>query len=671
MKKSLPLLFMFLFLLFPWQLRSQCWELIWAEEFDYTGFPDSSIWSFEVGGDGWGNNELQYYKANDQDNSWVKDGKLTIRAINESFGGRNYTSARIVTRDKFSVQYGKIEARIKLPFGQGIWPAFWGLGQNHAKAGWPACGEIDIMEMIGGTNRDNQVHGTLHWDNNGSHASYGGSYRLPSGIFADDFYRFSIVWTPQYIRWYVNDIQFHVTDIRPAGLSEFHQDFFLILNLAVGGNWPGAPNASTIFPQVLDVDYIRVYKNSSSIVNEVPVKGIAEMPGKAENIEFSLPAIPHWSYQWVVPADARIVSGQGTEKVTVTWGCSPGQIKCLVTGECATWEFKKNVEVKTTITGPMFIAENQKGVRLQTPAMAQTTFNWIIPNDAAIVQGNQTNSISVDWGTSFEDVILQTENECGLTQATFKVVKAGQYPFPDIYTPHPIPGMIESVNFDYGGRNVSWFDSTNGNQGNGPRADTDVDTQYSDNGQPNVGWITNGEWLEYSVKVKTEGYYRVDMRLATANATGGPFSLRFNSNNKITGIIINNTGGWASFVTRTVGTIYLTPEDTLMRLHFNTGGFNLGRITLTHDPVYGVESTGATKAVIFPNPAKSSIVIQHDVPLAAITITDITGKIMVRETGLSATSYPIATDLWWQGIYLLKLETLQGATEFHRFVKMD
>jgi beta-glucanase (GH16 family) len=234
-------------------------NLIWAEEFDYTGIPDPAKWNRETGGGGWGNNELQYY-TDSETNAYVENGVLTITAREEQVGGRDYTSARITTQNKFDFKYGRIEARIKLPYGQGMWPAFWMLGANFNQVGWPACGEIDIMEMVGGVNKDNTCHSTIHWDNDGQHAEYGQSYTLPSGIFADNFHVFSVRWNSQSIRGYVDDIEYFVVDVTPAALSEFQNNFFLILNVAVGGNWPGPPDNTTEFPQTMEVDWIRVYQ---------------------------------------------------------------------------------------------------------------------------------------------------------------------------------------------------------------------------------------------------------------------------------------------------------------------------------------------------------------------------------------------------------------------------
>lgn len=235
-------------------------SLIWSDEFNYTGLPSPSKWNMETGGNGWGNNELQYY-TDRESNAMVENGVLTITARKESFSGMAYTSARITTQNKFDFKYGRIEARIKLPYGQGIWPAFWMLGANFNSIGWPACGEIDIMEMVGGDGRENTVHCTLHWDNDGSKADYGESYTLPSGIFADDFHVFSVEWDSQRIRGYVDNTEYFVADITPAALSEFQRNFFIILNVAVGGVWPGNPDGTTTFPQTMEVDYVRVYQN--------------------------------------------------------------------------------------------------------------------------------------------------------------------------------------------------------------------------------------------------------------------------------------------------------------------------------------------------------------------------------------------------------------------------
>lgn len=233
------------------------YTLVWNDEFD--GNSLSSDWIYELGNGtwGWGNNELQYYR---QENTNVSNGILTITAKQESFGGFNYTSSRLKTQGNRSFKYGRVDIRAALPRGKGLWPALWMLGDNITSAGWPACGEIDIMELIGGGTNDRTVHGTLHWENAGSHANYGGSNSLPSGTFADEWHVFSIIWDANQIRFLRDDVQYHSMNITGPELTEFHQNFFFIFNVAVGGNWPGSPDASTEFPQNMYVDYVRVFQ---------------------------------------------------------------------------------------------------------------------------------------------------------------------------------------------------------------------------------------------------------------------------------------------------------------------------------------------------------------------------------------------------------------------------
>lgn len=234
---------------------------VWADEFDADSL-DLTKWSYQIGDGcpnlcGWGNNELQYYT---EDNTIFQNGCMIIKAQAETIGSSNYTSSRINTKDNFSLNYGRVDIRAALPYGQGIWPALWMLGDNIDTEGWPACGEIDIMEMVGGSATNNKVHGTTHWWDDGFPAYYGGDYTLPNGIFNDEFHVFSIVWDAQFIRWYMDDIQFHIIDITPPLLDELQGDFHFLMNVAVGGNWPGNPDGTTILPQYMIVDYIRVFE---------------------------------------------------------------------------------------------------------------------------------------------------------------------------------------------------------------------------------------------------------------------------------------------------------------------------------------------------------------------------------------------------------------------------
>ena len=233
-------------------------SIVWRDEFDNDRL-DPAHWSDETGGHGWGNNELQYYQ---ESNTEVRDGYAIITARKENKEGKNYTSSRIITKGKKEFKYGRVDIRALLPRGQGIWPALWMLGSNISIVDWPACGEIDIMEMIGGRDKDNVLHGTAHWEDAGNHTYKGGNTILKDGkIFADEFHVFSISWTPSSITWYLDGVQYYEMDINAQEMAEFHNGYYFIFNVAVGGNWPGNPDETTTFPQRMVVDYIRVFQD--------------------------------------------------------------------------------------------------------------------------------------------------------------------------------------------------------------------------------------------------------------------------------------------------------------------------------------------------------------------------------------------------------------------------
>ncbi len=229
-------------------------SLIWRDEFDGTSVK-SENWTFEIGrgNSGWGNDELQFYQ---RENATIVDEHLVIEAREETVGNQ-YTSSRMITKNKFDFQYGRVDIRAALPKGQGIWPALWMLGANIDQVSWPACGEIDIMELIG--HLPGRVYGTAHWSDNG-HREFSGNVDLNSGTFGDEFHVFSIVWDAQRIRWYMDDRLYHTLDITHPALVELTKSQFFIFNVAVGGRWPGNPDATTQFPQRMIVDYIRVFQ---------------------------------------------------------------------------------------------------------------------------------------------------------------------------------------------------------------------------------------------------------------------------------------------------------------------------------------------------------------------------------------------------------------------------
>jgi beta-glucanase (GH16 family) len=247
------------------------WNLFWSDEF--TGAEgsgvDSTKWVFDIGAGGWGNHELEYY-TDRTENASIQNNMLVIMAIKEDYNDLHYTSARLKTAGKFDFTYGKVEIYAKLPYGKGIWPAFWLLGSDiNNDVDWPDCGEIDIMENIGkNTNEDQaKIYGTIHGPGYSSSGGIGTTYAIPNGTkFKDGFHKFSIEWELNVIRWYVDDIQYQRLTSKDIGNKEwvFNHNFFIILNLAVGGNWPGSPDNTTIFPQSYIIDYVRVYRRNDT-----------------------------------------------------------------------------------------------------------------------------------------------------------------------------------------------------------------------------------------------------------------------------------------------------------------------------------------------------------------------------------------------------------------------
>lgn len=229
------------------------WELVWSDEFSATSI-DKNKWEHEVNGDGGGNNELQYYSSRSS-NSFIDSGKLVIQALKESYLGKNYTSARMRTKNKGDWKYGRFDIKAKLPFGQGLWPAIWMLPTDWEYGSWPLSGEIDIMEMLG--HQTSKVYGTIHfgpaWPNN---QNKGGSYILQQGTFVNNYHLFTVEWDSVGFKWFVDGYKFFSTNYG----KPFDKRFHILLNVAVGGNWPGSPNEYTFFPQQMYIDYVRVYR---------------------------------------------------------------------------------------------------------------------------------------------------------------------------------------------------------------------------------------------------------------------------------------------------------------------------------------------------------------------------------------------------------------------------
>jgi beta-glucanase (GH16 family) len=260
--------------------HAQQWQLTWSDEFNAPNgsAPDPAKWIIVTAGNGFGNNELETYTSRPA-NIQQQNGNLVITARQEDLTGpdgipRPYTSARINTRNRFTQTYGRFEARIQLPLGKGIWPAFWLLGDNHETAPWPDCGEIDILESIGAPDT---IYSTLHGPGYSGRNGISAKYPLPTGETVAAFHLYAVEWAPNDIKFFFDDhLIAHRTpaDLPPGTSWVYDHPFYLLLNLAVGGYWPGNPDATTTFPQQMLIDYVRVYSRK-------PESGKPE-PGKSE-----------------------------------------------------------------------------------------------------------------------------------------------------------------------------------------------------------------------------------------------------------------------------------------------------------------------------------------------------------------------------------------------------
>ncbi len=329
-------------------LSAQCPTLVWSDEFDGASL-DLTKWEPQIGDGcaegicGWGNNELQYYKA---ENAVVSNGTLKIIAKKERVKSKAYTSARLRTKGLADFTFGRFEARIKLPTGQGLWPAFWMLSTNEPYGGWPQSGEIDIMEYLG--QHPEEVFGTIHYgDPYPDNQFQGTPFKFYNGnTFNQGFHEFSIEWGPGVIRWYVDDVLYQTLtsdDVAPYNWPfDAGNQMHFLLNIAVGGNLPGDPDASTPFPSQMEVDYVRVYDNGFN----PSISGDRLVDYQASGEVYTINNAPNnANFSWTVPAGATVVSGAGTSSVTVDWGSESGNLLCDVTTDCVADQYLIDVTV--------------------------------------------------------------------------------------------------------------------------------------------------------------------------------------------------------------------------------------------------------------------------------------------------------------------------------------
>ncbi len=369
--RSKLLFLLFILTVSNFNLKAQtCWSEVWKDDFTGTAL-NTTDWSYDTGAGfdgGWGNNEKEYY-TNTTQNVSVSGGYLNLTArynANYLGSGKNFTSGRIHTRNKHSWKYGRMEASMKLPGGTGIWPAFWMLAESSPYGGWPTSGEIDIMEYRG--DLTTKIDGTLHYGNASPNNRYDGSpYTLSSGNFTTGFHLFAVEWEPNEIRWYVDGILFKTETKTPNTLNPasnnavvwpWDQDFYMILNLALGGWYSGNPSdnaisgGSTTWTANVEVDYVKVYTDLSGGSLTGNIAGNSSATPSKVGLVYSIPATAGATYAWTVTS-GTITAGQGTDIITVTWGTASGSVSVLKTVTCGNATYTLPVTIMPSTCGTM------------------------------------------------------------------------------------------------------------------------------------------------------------------------------------------------------------------------------------------------------------------------------------------------------------------------------
>ncbi len=638
------------------QAFGQCYELVWSDEFDQEGLPDSARWSYDVGGGGWGNNELQYYTYKRAENARIENGKLIIEAHKETYLGSNYTSARLVSKLKGDWLYGSIEVRAKLPVGLGTWAAIWMLPTDWAYGSWPKSGEIDIMEYVGydtGT-----VYGTIHTEayNHTLGTQKGSSIKVSDA--SDTFHLYKINWTPEKIDFYVDNNKYFTFTNAHTGYTTwpFDKRFHLILNLAVGGNWGGSQGVDpSAFPARMEIDYVRIYQGSENLVIHGPDKAYPLQ----DSLHFYLYRDQGAVYSWSLSGDGEFLTPADSNEVYVRWNCGADTVICHIITGCGEYNLQLPVALDDyIINAPFFVNQQQDSVLLIAPSIQGATYNWLVPDGVTLLGDADNDSLYVKWGNESGTVTLEMENTCGNFDVIKKIRLYGQYAYPDPDNPHLIPGTFNATEYDYGGEGVAYHDNEPANQGSGPRQDEGVDTEYSDNGIANVGWIIAGEWLEYTIRVAEDDMYQARIRVASNTTPRGPLRILINGENRIADITIPSTGSWSSFTTLVVSDIPLYTTDTLIRFYAAGGGFNLANITIDTFRVSTNASYSANKLTVFPNPAAGFITVSGEQPVSKIICADISGRVLqsvVPEENTTLVTINISS--FKPGIYFIHVQT--------------
>ncbi len=603
------------------------WSLVWQDEFENS---ISDSWTFEegVGNYGWGNNEQQYYRAN---NASVVNGMLQIQARAESYGGASYTSARLKTQGIKSFKYGKIEARISMPSFAGVWPAFWMLGENITSVGWPACGEIDIMEHV---NTENTTYGTCHWYSD-AYASYSGN----TWASVTDFHVYSIEWDEEYIRWFVDDTKYHEIYIADGtgGTEEFHNNFFIILNMAIGGEWPGYNIDNSAMPANMLVDYVRVYKDSDSDSSDNTETGVSGLGGTyyLQNRKSGLVMDVYYGG-----------TDDGVNILQYTNGGTTNQQFNLVEVSSGVY-YMTNVNSGKAVDVAGCSTENNANIQQWTYTGASCQQFKAISTGNGYYKFKALNS-----GKIIEVVNGSTEENENISQYTDNNQTCGQWALVSVNGTTSWSTTIEAEDYiDMSG----------------------VEIETCNEGGENVGYIDTGDWMSYNeITFPSSGTYTVTYRVSS-ESTGGQLSLDLNAGSIVLGSAnIPVTGGWQTWTTVSQ-TITVDAGTYNLGIYATSGGWNLNWITISGQVLKSTntaidETDEISNSIsVYPNPATNVIYLSGIEQECDVEIYNIQGTAL-QYVHLENGNEGIDVSSLKSGIYLLEV-SYNNTTKTMRFLK--
>ncbi len=695
---------------------SQNWQIVWQDEFNNGISPD---WVFETGNGGWGNNELQYYR---QENATVSNGKLIITAKKEAFGGSNYTSARLKTQGKKSWKYGKIEASIATPSFSGIWPAFWMLGDNIGSVGWPKCGEIDIMEHVNG---GGEVVGTVHWDANG-HASYGN--KTNTNITA--FHTYSVEWDENSVKWFVDGTKFNEVSIAGGvnSTEEFHNNFFILLNLAVGGEWPGYNIDNNGFPAQMQVDYVRVYQRganppsipaSTDVITTYNDCNYAGFSGGLTIGDYNLARLNTLGIQNDAISSLKITQGfqailyqddnfTGASTVinsdnsclNTTWNDKVTSIRVIANGATnlgnSTFYLQnRNSGLNMDVWG----ANTANGANIaqanpNTNANQKFTFTHLGDGLYKIIAEHSGKSLDVNGVNKSNGANVEQYQYNATPNQQFVLVSTGDG-FYKIIARHSGKVLEVAGCSNASGGNVQQWDNNNQNCGqwklipvtnnqtsvliqaenysamNGIQVEATTDT----GGGSNVGYTDTGDWMAYNnINFPSSGSYTIEYRVASAIA-GGKLSSDLNGGTiQLGSVNVPNTGGWQNWQTVSQ-TVNVNAGTYNFGIYIQNAGMNINWIKITKSSTALTAKTASTKVApqekieslnVYPNPAEDKLFFDAEVSGASVTIINAEGGATVSQQKAHDNSIDVAG--LKPGIYLILVEKY-GVKTVRRFIK--